>query len=94
MGKGSKDKRDIYYRKAKEAGWRARSAFKLLQLDASLGVLEGAQPAPFGFLLCGACALPTAWRAHHSMASGGVGVPLSHPRAVRQLHLAACEWLL
>jgi tRNA (cytidine32/guanosine34-2'-O)-methyltransferase len=32
MGKTSKDKRDIYYRKAKEVGFRARSAFKLLQL--------------------------------------------------------------
>jgi len=33
MGKSSKDKRDIYYRLAKEQGWRARSAFKLLHLD-------------------------------------------------------------
>lgn len=33
MGKTSKDKRDIYYRKAKESGFRARSAFKLLQID-------------------------------------------------------------
>lgn len=33
MGRTSKDKRDIYYRLAKEQGWRARSAFKLLQLD-------------------------------------------------------------
>lgn len=33
MGKTSKDKRDAYYRLAKEQGWRARSAFKLLQLD-------------------------------------------------------------
>ncbi|KAI2626910.1 FtsJ-domain-containing protein [Hypomontagnella submonticulosa] len=33
MGKSSKDKRDAYYRLAKEQGWRARSAFKLLQLD-------------------------------------------------------------
>ena len=33
MGKTSKDKRDIYYRKAKEIGFRARSAFKLLQID-------------------------------------------------------------
>lgn len=33
MGKVSKDKRDAYYRLAKEQGWRARSAFKLLQLD-------------------------------------------------------------
>lgn len=33
MGRSSKDKRDIYYRLAKEQGWRARSAFKLLQID-------------------------------------------------------------
>lgn len=33
MGKSSKDKRDIYYRLAKENGWRARSAYKLLQLN-------------------------------------------------------------
>ncbi|XP_076812382.1 tRNA (cytidine(32)/guanosine(34)-2'-O)-methyltransferase-like [Clavelina lepadiformis] len=33
MGRSSKDKRDVYYRLAKEQGWRARSAFKLLHLD-------------------------------------------------------------
>jgi tRNA (cytidine32/guanosine34-2'-O)-methyltransferase len=30
MGKIAKDKRDIYYRKAKEEGYRARSAYKLI----------------------------------------------------------------
>lgn len=33
MGKTSKDKRDIYYRLAKQKGYRSRSAFKLLQID-------------------------------------------------------------
>jgi tRNA (cytidine32/guanosine34-2'-O)-methyltransferase len=33
MGKKAKDKRDIYYRKAKEEGYRARSSYKLLQID-------------------------------------------------------------
>ena len=33
MGRLSRDKRDVFYRRAKEAGYRARSAFKLLQLD-------------------------------------------------------------
>lgn len=42
MGKSSKDKRDAYYRLAKEQGWRARSAFKLLQLDE--GVLPLLRP--------------------------------------------------
>jgi tRNA (cytidine32/guanosine34-2'-O)-methyltransferase len=41
MGKSSKDKRDIYYRLAKEQGWRARSAFKLLQIDEEFNVFEG-----------------------------------------------------
>lgn len=33
MGRFSKDKRDVFYRRGKELGYRARSAFKLLQLD-------------------------------------------------------------
>mmetsp|Transcript_17390 Transcript_17390/g.49783 ORF Transcript_17390/g.49783 Transcript_17390/m.49783 type:complete len:336 (-) Transcript_17390:221-1228(-) len=33
MGRLSRDKRDVFYRRAKESGYRARSAFKLLQLD-------------------------------------------------------------
>ncbi len=43
MGKASKDKRDIYYRKAKEEGWRARSAFKLMQIDDAFGILSGTE---------------------------------------------------
>lgn len=43
MGKTSKDKRDIYYRMAKEEGWRARSAFKLLQIDQVFHILDGKQ---------------------------------------------------
>ena len=41
MGKFSKDKRDIYYRKAKEVGFRARSAFKLLQLNETFDLFNG-----------------------------------------------------
>ena len=41
MGRTSRDKRDIYYRKAKEEGWRARSAFKLLQIDEEFHLLRG-----------------------------------------------------
>lgn len=41
MGKTSKDKRDIYYRLAKEQGWRARSAFKLMQIDAKHNIFQG-----------------------------------------------------
>lgn len=55
MGKASKDKRDIYYRKAKEEGWRARSAFKLLQIDDAFGILSGVQHA------VDLCAAPGSW---------------------------------
>ena len=41
MGKSSKDKRDIYYRLAKEEGWRARSAYKLLQINEEFNIFEG-----------------------------------------------------
>lgn len=41
MGKCSKDKRDIFYRLAKEEGWRARSVFKLLQIDSHFGIFDG-----------------------------------------------------
>ena len=41
MGRASKDKRDIYYRLAKENGWRARSAFKLLQINEEFNIFEG-----------------------------------------------------
>ncbi len=41
MGRTSKDKRDIYYRLAKEEGWRARSAYKLLQINEEHNILSG-----------------------------------------------------
>lgn len=39
MGSSTSDKRDIYYRKSKADGYRARSAYKLLQLDEMYGFL-------------------------------------------------------
>ncbi|GMH16697.1 hypothetical protein Nepgr_018538 [Nepenthes gracilis] len=55
MGKASRDKRDIYYRKAKEEGWRARSAFKLLQIDEEFNIFEGVKKA------VDLCAAPGSW---------------------------------
>ncbi|XP_058978576.1 putative tRNA (cytidine(32)/guanosine(34)-2'-O)-methyltransferase 1 [Musca domestica] len=55
MGKTSKDKRDIYYRLAKEEGWRARSAFKLLQIDEQFHILDGITRA------VDLCAAPGSW---------------------------------
>ena len=55
MGRASKDKRDIYYRKAKEEGFRARSAYKLLQIDDEFGIFEGVTRA------VDLCAAPGSW---------------------------------
>ncbi|KAK4871600.1 hypothetical protein RN001_015724 [Aquatica leii] len=55
MGKGIKDKRDVYYRKAKEEGWRARSAFKLLQIDSKFNIFENVSK------VVDLCAAPGSW---------------------------------
>lgn len=55
MGKSSKDKRDAYYRLAKEEGWRARSAYKLLQLDEEFNLFGGVSR------VVDLCAAPGSW---------------------------------
>ena len=55
MGKSSKDKRDAYYRLAKEQGWRARSAFKLIQIDEQFNLFEGVTR------VVDLCAAPGSW---------------------------------
>ncbi|KAF3072052.1 hypothetical protein CFAM422_005613 [Trichoderma lentiforme] len=55
MGKSSKDKRDAYYRLAKEQGWRARSAFKLLQLDEEFDLFSNVSR------VVDLCAAPGSW---------------------------------
>lgn len=55
MGKSSKDKRDTYYRLAKEQGWRARSAFKLLQIDEEFNIFENVSR------VVDLCAAPGSW---------------------------------
>ncbi|XP_037416846.1 ribosomal RNA large subunit methyltransferase E-like [Triticum dicoccoides] len=46
---------DIYYRKAKEEGWRARSAFKLMQIDQEFNIFHGVKRA------VDLCAAPGSW---------------------------------
>lgn len=46
---------DIYYRKAKEEGYRARSAYKLLQIDESFHILDNIKNA------VDLCAAPGSW---------------------------------
>jgi tRNA (cytidine32/guanosine34-2'-O)-methyltransferase len=55
MGKTSKDKRDIYYRLAKEKGYRARSAFKLLHIDEEFNILHDVKR------VVDLCAAPGSW---------------------------------
>lgn len=55
MGKSSKDKRDAYYRLAKEQSWRARSAFKLIQLDEEFDLFAGCTR------VVDLCAAPGSW---------------------------------
>jgi len=55
MGRSSKDKRDVYYRLAKEGGWRARSAFKLLQINENFDLFTGVKR------VVDLCAAPGSW---------------------------------
>ena len=56
MGRSSKDQRDIHYRLAKEKGYRARSAFKLLQCDELYGLFQ-----PNTRRVIDLCAAPGSW---------------------------------
>ncbi|GET85471.1 ftsj-like methyltransferase, putative [Leishmania tarentolae] len=58
MGRASKDKRDIYYRKAKEEGYRARSAYKLLQIHEEFNILN---PSEIRTGAVDLCAAPGSW---------------------------------
>lgn len=52
MGKLSKDKRDIYYRLAKQNNYRSRAAYKLIQVDSYFNLLENSS------LIVDLCAAP------------------------------------
>ncbi|KAJ5171657.1 hypothetical protein N7492_004250 [Penicillium capsulatum] len=60
MGKSSKDKRDAYYRLAKEQNWRARSAFKLIQIDEQFDLFDHEHPENVTRVV-DLCAAPGSW---------------------------------
>lgn len=60
MGKSSKDKRDAYYRLAKEQNWRARSAFKLIQIDEQFDLFSYQDPTKCTRVV-DLCAAPGSW---------------------------------
>jgi tRNA (cytidine32/guanosine34-2'-O)-methyltransferase len=55
MVSSKKNERDVFYRKAKEENWRARSAYKLIHLDAEFGFIQGAKR------IVDLCAAPGSW---------------------------------
>ena len=55
MGLTSRDKRDAYYRLAKAHGYRARAAFKLIQMEDTLSLLKNATR------VVDLCAAPGGW---------------------------------
>ena len=55
MGLTSRDKRDAYYRLAKAHGYRARAAFKLIQMEDTLSLLKDATR------VVDLCAAPGGW---------------------------------
>nr|CDS30406.1 cell division protein [Hymenolepis microstoma] len=61
MGKSSRDKRDIFYRLAKEQGWRARSAYKLLQIDDEFNILSKDHNGNPLTRVVDLCAAPGSW---------------------------------
>jgi tRNA (cytidine32/guanosine34-2'-O)-methyltransferase len=69
MGRLSRDKRDVFYRLAKEKGYRARSAFKLLQIDAEFNLFtipidtdqSGSQSKKRVTRAVDLCAAPGSW---------------------------------
>jgi len=60
MGKASKDKRDAYYRLAKEQNWRARSAFKLIQIAEQFDLFSHTDPESVTRVV-DLCAAPGSW---------------------------------
>ena len=82
MGRSSKDKRDIYYRKAKEVGFRARSAFKLLQINDEYNLFKDVRR------VVDLCAAPGSWcqvlsgKLYESPQEGNTMINAGHPRIV------------
>ena len=58
MGKNAKDKRDIYYRLAKQKNYRCRSAFKLLQINEFFKIFENLGTED---LVVDLCSSPGGW---------------------------------
>ena len=55
MGKIAKDKRDIYYRLAKQEGFRSRSSFKLMQIEEKFKIISRSK------YIVDLCAAPGGW---------------------------------
>lgn len=82
MGKTAKDKRDIYYRKAKEEGYRARSAYKLLQIDEEFNLFNDSVHRVVDL-----CAAPGSWSQVISKQLKGLGRDIIGKRCIISVDL-------
>lgn len=84
MGKLSRDKRDVFYRQAKESGYRARSAYKLLQIDAEFDLFGSGthQPSSLAAPEGGDVDVRADAAVHHRDGGNGKSKPLRVHRAV------------
>jgi len=65
----ARDQRDHYYRKAKEEGYRARSAYKLLQINEKFHIIKkGDSVVDLGLRLEDGCRLLASYAAARSWA--------------------------
>jgi len=81
MGKKAKDKRDIYYRMAKEEGYRARSAYKLLQIDSKFDLFSGVER------IIDLCAAPGSWSQVISKRLKEKGIPITSEKRIVSVDL-------
>lgn len=77
MGSATKDKRDIYYRLAKKQGYRARSAYKLLQINSTYNIFEDVK------YTVDLCSAPGSWSQVASTFSKVISVDLQLVRPIK-----------
>lgn len=92
MGKSTKDQRDPFYRQGKQEGYRARSAFKLLQLDEEFVLFGGKSHALAAQLAPSEKALVDLLGPLGSTVYRAIAAPAAQPGYVVDLCAAPGSW--